>query len=282
MNGLNESNDEFGEDTEGIREISDGILSLATNENKPNNCPYVEICLGHDKINVLFDSGSQISLITEEIYENLKSRGYPILTLSAKAAILVTAIGKMSGKLHKQAMVEYEIGGYKFNHVFLVAPHLTVPMITRADFLDDDKINLSFKDRSLQADRDGVIIKYRFNGEDGQGTAGHNEKNPCDDSEYIGTYTTNTLELIADLIKSNRGHVFSRTRIERFITILTSSSVTLILPALVYIANWSSSLGCINLMLLANRYISASNEVCLCSSHFHRALFRNNGNNGAT
>jgi hypothetical protein len=117
------------------------------------------------------------------------------LTLSAKAAILVTAIGKMSGKLHKQAMVEIEIGGDKFNLVFLVAPLIMVPMITGADFLDDDKINLSFKDRSLQADRDGVVIKYRFNGEDGQETAGHNEKNPCDDSEYIGTYTTNTLEL---------------------------------------------------------------------------------------
>jgi hypothetical protein len=55
MNGLNESNDEFGEDPEGIRKISDGILSLATNENKLNNCPYVEIGLGNDKINVLLD-----------------------------------------------------------------------------------------------------------------------------------------------------------------------------------------------------------------------------------
>jgi hypothetical protein len=172
-------------------------------------------------------------LINEELYENLKSKGYPMFTLPIKATILVTAIGKMSRKLHKQAMVEFEIGGDKFNHVFLVAPHLMVPVITGADFLDDDKINLSFKERSLQADRDGVVIKYRFNGEDGQETAGHNEKNPCDDSEYIGTYTTNTLELIADLMKSNRGRVFSRTRIERFITISTSSSVTLILPALV-------------------------------------------------
>jgi hypothetical protein len=34
MNGLNESNDKFGEDPDGIREISDGILSLATNERK--------------------------------------------------------------------------------------------------------------------------------------------------------------------------------------------------------------------------------------------------------
>jgi hypothetical protein len=141
--------------------------------------------------------GTNVLLITEEIYENLKSKGYPMLTLPIKATILVTAIGKMSGKLHKQAMVEFQIGGDTFNHVFLVAPHLTFPMITGADFLDDDKMNLSFKDRSLQADRDGVVLNYRFNGEDGQGTAGHNEKNPCDDSEYIGTYTTNTLELIA-------------------------------------------------------------------------------------
>jgi hypothetical protein len=36
----------------------------------------VGIGLGNDKINVLLDSESQISIITEEIYEKLKSKGY--------------------------------------------------------------------------------------------------------------------------------------------------------------------------------------------------------------
>jgi hypothetical protein len=40
VNGLNEYNDNnFGEDPNGIREISDGILSLATNEKKLNYFP---------------------------------------------------------------------------------------------------------------------------------------------------------------------------------------------------------------------------------------------------
>jgi hypothetical protein len=112
VNRLNDYHDKkSGEDPDGMGEISDGILSLETNERKLNNCPYVEIGLGNDKLNVLLDSGSQISLITEEIYEKLKSKGYPMLTLPIKAAILVTAIGKKSRKLDKQAMVEFEIGG---------------------------------------------------------------------------------------------------------------------------------------------------------------------------
>jgi hypothetical protein len=113
----------------------------------------VEIGLGNYKINVSLDSGSQISLITEEINEKLKPKGYPMLTLPTKAAILVTAIGKKSAKLYNQEMVEFEIGGDKFNHVFLVSPHLMVPKIIGADFLHDNKVNLRFKERSLQADR---------------------------------------------------------------------------------------------------------------------------------
>jgi hypothetical protein len=76
-------------------------------EDKLNNCPYVKINFGSEEVNVLLDSGSQISLVAEEIYEKLMLKQYPMLTLPIKAAILVTALGKKSKRLNKQTMVEF-------------------------------------------------------------------------------------------------------------------------------------------------------------------------------
>jgi hypothetical protein len=108
---------------------------------------------------------------------------------------LVIALGKKSKRLNKQTMVEFEIEGDKFNHVFLVAQQLTVPVILGADFLNENKIILNFEERSLQAEREGIVVKYKFNKDEGQGIADSNRRDSGDDSDYGGAYANHTLVL---------------------------------------------------------------------------------------
>jgi hypothetical protein len=64
--------------------------------------------------------------------------------LPIKAAILLTDLGTNSKRQTKVTVVECEIEGDKFNHVFLLAPQLMVPMTLDADFLNNNKITLIF------------------------------------------------------------------------------------------------------------------------------------------
>ena len=44
-------------------------------EEKLNSCPRVLICIGNKCVPAVLDTGSQISLLTEELYHELKSEG---------------------------------------------------------------------------------------------------------------------------------------------------------------------------------------------------------------
>ncbi|KDQ93747.1 hypothetical protein L798_06484 [Zootermopsis nevadensis] len=92
-------------------------------------------------------------------------------------------------------MVEFEIEGDRFNQVFLVAPQLMVPMILGADFLNENKVVLNVAERSLQAERDGVVVRYKSNKGAGQDIARCNGRDPKDDGHYNEAYVNHTLVL---------------------------------------------------------------------------------------
>lgn len=67
----------------------------------------MKIDVGSEKVNSLLNSGSEISLGTERVYEKLVLKRYPMLTLHIKAATLVTVLGRKSKRLKKQIMAEF-------------------------------------------------------------------------------------------------------------------------------------------------------------------------------
>jgi hypothetical protein len=47
-------------------------------------------------------------------------------------------------------------------------------VILGADFLNENKMILNFEERSLQAEIEGIVVKYKFNKDVGQGIADSN------------------------------------------------------------------------------------------------------------
>jgi len=94
------------------------------NEEKLNTCPRVLICIGNQRIPAVIDTGSQISLLTEELYHELRSEGVEGLELGVQNALFVSAFRNKSKRICVQAMMPIRIDDMVVDHIFLVSPQL--------------------------------------------------------------------------------------------------------------------------------------------------------------
>ena len=69
---------------------------LYVNEEKLNSCSSVPICIGNQIIPAVIDTGCKISLLTEELYHELRSEDVEGLELGVQNAVLVSAFGNKS------------------------------------------------------------------------------------------------------------------------------------------------------------------------------------------
>jgi len=87
------------------------------------NCPHIDIKSGNGNVKGVIDTGSEISLITEELYEQLLSQGLET-ELKLQSTVLVTAFGSRSRRIKKQVYIPFFIRDDCFEHVFLVSGQL--------------------------------------------------------------------------------------------------------------------------------------------------------------
>jgi hypothetical protein len=80
---------------------------------------------GRTVIHAILDSGSEVNLLSERVYRQLIQSGVEIPELPVESVVLVTAFGKRSKRIRKQALVDFTIGNDKFEGVFLVSLQLT-------------------------------------------------------------------------------------------------------------------------------------------------------------
>jgi hypothetical protein len=72
----------------------------------------IELTLGNGiVVKAILDTRSEINLLTESVYSSLTKSGVEIPTLPVESVVLVTAFGKKSNKISKQALVEFNLGG---------------------------------------------------------------------------------------------------------------------------------------------------------------------------
>jgi hypothetical protein len=72
------------------------------------------------------DSGSEKSIISERIYDQLSEAGVPI---RLQNAVLVTTFGNSTTRIRKQAYIVFKIGDCIFEHLFMISPQLVGSMI---------------------------------------------------------------------------------------------------------------------------------------------------------
>jgi len=64
------------------------LYTFYVNEEKLNSCPRVPICIGNQHIPAVINTGSQVSLLMEELYRKLRSEGVEALELGYRTPYL--------------------------------------------------------------------------------------------------------------------------------------------------------------------------------------------------
>jgi hypothetical protein len=70
------------------------------NDENMKNCPHIDIKIGKGNVKGVVDAGSEITLITEDLYANLLPQGLEMLELKLQN-LLVTAFGSRSRRIKK-------------------------------------------------------------------------------------------------------------------------------------------------------------------------------------
>lgn len=121
-----------------------------------------------NKIRCLIDTGSEVSCISEELFEWLQSRGdVQLPSLPVKPIQIRGAVGQKSLKIQQLCSIEIKIQEVIFDTGLLVVPRLTVPVILGFDWLLSYKAIITLQDpRSLILEMKGGRITVPFIEED--------------------------------------------------------------------------------------------------------------------
>jgi len=112
------------------------VTTFFINDENMKNCPHINIKIGNGNVKGVIDTGSEISLITEDLYAHLLSQGLEVLKLKLQSTVLVTAFGSRGRRIKKQMYIPFFIGDDCFELVFLVSGQLIESLIG-ADFLQE-------------------------------------------------------------------------------------------------------------------------------------------------
>jgi hypothetical protein len=74
------------------------------------------------QISAILDSGSEVNLMSENIYERLLKSGVELPELPLENVVLVEAFGKRSKRIRRQALIEFAVGEDRFVGVFIIPP----------------------------------------------------------------------------------------------------------------------------------------------------------------
>jgi hypothetical protein len=158
---IDESDRKIIEETD--QNINTEPTILFINENKLYKSPVVELSLGNGKvIKAILDTGSEINLLTENVYLGLKESGIEIPTLPVESVVLITAFGKKSNKIRKQALVEFSLGKDEFEANFLISPQLINEAILGCQCMKEYGIGLNFETEKFTYVRGNQIIERPF------------------------------------------------------------------------------------------------------------------------
>ena len=154
-----ESDDEMSDND---FEETTGNVVLFINEANLANSPQVEIKAKECRFTAILDSGSEVNLLSERAYEKLNGTGLTIPTLPVEGVVLVTAFGKRSKRIRRQALVEFSIGQDVFETIFLVSPQLNNDAILGCQFLREHGVTIDFSSDMFSYVRDGETRQRTF------------------------------------------------------------------------------------------------------------------------
>jgi hypothetical protein len=132
--------------------------------------PELEIVVGKVKIKCIVDTGSQATLISEEIYANIKSQqNIDIPELPVTNVSIMGVTGVKSKKIHKQVLLPCNIGNRMFDIACFVVRGIPATAIIGSDFFEKYEATINYRDYTIElreSDRRHVVNLIRSNNEE--------------------------------------------------------------------------------------------------------------------
>jgi len=146
-----------------LTEDKDEILYMFyISEEKLNSCPRVLICIENQRVPAVIYTGSQISLLTEQLHHELRSEGVEGLQLGVQNTGLVSAFGNKSKRIRFQAMMPIRIDDMVVDHIFLVSPQFLTQALLGVDFCRMNNIIINFPEQYFTMERYGKVSRHHF------------------------------------------------------------------------------------------------------------------------
>ena len=142
----------------------DVSYTLYIAESKGHGCPKLKIVIGGKEVSALLDTGCELSILNEQLYNKLRLLGLNCLELPTQHLNLVSAFNERSKRIRKQALLEMQIGDSTVDHVVLFSPQLLTDAILGLDFLIDHAAEQSFPDRTVSLKINEKFCRLGFQG----------------------------------------------------------------------------------------------------------------------
>jgi predicted aspartyl protease len=126
----------------------DVICFYYINEDNVETCPQIKISIGKEQCKALIDTGCQCSVMSEELYEELKTKGHS-LELPAQNVVLKSAFTGKIKRARWQALVKLHINNTSIDQIILISPQLVTPFLLGMDFYTDNHVVINFHNNTL-------------------------------------------------------------------------------------------------------------------------------------
>lgn len=126
-----------------------------------NEMPVIKGEVEEKLIEILVDSGSQVTCVSKEFLETLRE-GKQLLTLPVNATTVVGALNRRSQKVSEQVFLHFKVNEVEFEVVCLVIPTLVRKVILGCDWLFKHAVVINFAEQCLKVEVEGVPQYFPF------------------------------------------------------------------------------------------------------------------------
>jgi hypothetical protein len=122
--------------------------------------------------------------LTEKLYDQLVEAGVSVPTLPLDNVALVTAFGRRTKRIKRQALIEFFVGEDKFETIFLISPQLINSAILYSAFTKVYEITIDFVTKCFYYEKEGSRRGHSFDRSSGISDARNTEQELKGDPSY--------------------------------------------------------------------------------------------------
>ena len=124
--------------------------------------PHVQLDIDEERLIAVLDTGAEISLMPERIFEDLLAKGLRAPQLPVVNGALLTVFGRRTKRIKRQALTEFEIDGVSYEQMFMIAPNLVPDAILGINFLKENNVVINLTESRFKTRRDGSDCEHEF------------------------------------------------------------------------------------------------------------------------